>query len=392
MMAIVARMLAGLLLRSAWLLPPDRAEWLEGLVAEATETRSGHGTVIWLLGGAGLIARELLAQSAVRVLGFLAAAGIVVWVVWPGSSSDYAVGVNRIVVPILLVVLALLPLLVRRFYGPVRSGILARAVRVGGYLVVLALIAGHAIQEREGEKLGAYFGSGAGMSMSALAVIFAVVLAGYAAAILILTSQRVRLTRSALPIAVGTGALTGLATYARFSYHLWSGPRGKLEIQHMLLGWWAFLALGLPLLTGFLVARLASRDTLASGTIPARQGALAAMCATGGGLLLLAALTAVTIAISPQSVPLHTPPPPPNGGCETCGPDYSSIPSGLRHQYWVGLSVARAGAGPDWMLAIAPIFALFAGLLGAGLGEVSLRAGNRHDSPPTAELSAPAST
>ena len=195
MIAIVARMLGGLLLRSAWLLPPDRAEWLEGLIAEAAETRSGRGRVIWLLGGAGLIARELLRQSVVRVLGFVAGAGIVVWVVWPGSSADDAVGVNRIVVPALLVVLALLPLLVRRFYGPVRSGALARGVRVGGYLAVLALVAGHAVEEREGEKLGAYFGSGAGMSMSALAGIFAVVLAGYAAAILIVTSQRVRLTR-----------------------------------------------------------------------------------------------------------------------------------------------------------------------------------------------------
>ena len=118
MIAIVARMLGGLLLRSAWLLPPDRAEWLEGLIAEAAETRSGRGRVIWLLGGAGLIARELLRQSVVRVLGFVAGAGIVVWVVWPGSSADDAVGVNRIVVPALLVVLALLPLLVRRFYGP----------------------------------------------------------------------------------------------------------------------------------------------------------------------------------------------------------------------------------------------------------------------------------
>ncbi|MGO9960891.1 MAG: hypothetical protein ACLP50_33765 [Solirubrobacteraceae bacterium] len=190
-MAIVARMLGGLLLRSAWLLPPDRAE------------------------------------CAVRVLGFVAAAGIVVWVVWPGSSADYAVPVNRIVVPALLVVLAFLPLLVRRFYGPVRSGVLARAVRVCGYLVVLAVIAGHAVEEREGEKLGAYFASGAGMSMSALAGIFAVVLAGDAAAILIVTSQRVRLTRSALPIAVGTGALTGLALYARFSFHLCSGARGS---------------------------------------------------------------------------------------------------------------------------------------------------------------------
>ena len=164
--------------------------------------------------------------------------------------------------------------------------------------------------------------------MSALAGIFAVVLAGYAAAILIVTSQRVQLTRSALAIAVGSGTLTGVALYARLSFHLWSRPRGRLEVQHMALGWWALLVLGLPLLTGFVVARRASPDT-ANATIAARRGALAAMCATGTGLLVLAALTAVTIAISPQSVPLHTPPPPPGGGCETCGAADITIPSAL---------------------------------------------------------------
>ena len=220
-MSVIARILTGLLMRSAWLLGPDRAEWLEGLVAEATETREGRGRVAWLLGGIWLVSRELLRRSAIRALTFIAAAGIVVWVVWPGSSSDYAVPVNRIVVPALLGLLALLRLLVRRSYGPVRPGLLPRTVRVVGYLVVLAVITGHAVQEREGQKLGAYFGAGfGGLPMSVIAGIFALVLAGYAATILILTSQRVHLTRSALPIALGTGTLTGVAMYARFSFHL----------------------------------------------------------------------------------------------------------------------------------------------------------------------------
>lgn len=52
---------------------------------------------------------------------FIAAAGIVVWVVWLGSSSDAAVPINRIAVPLFLGWMALLPPLVRRFYGPVRD-------------------------------------------------------------------------------------------------------------------------------------------------------------------------------------------------------------------------------------------------------------------------------
>ena len=390
-MSLIARMLTSLLMGSAWLVGPDRAEWLEGLVAEATETRGGRGRVAWLLGGVWLVAGELLRRSAIRMLTFIAAAGIVVWVVWPGSSSDYAVPVNRIVVPVLLGLLALLPLLVRRSYGPARPGLLPRTVRVVGYLVVLAVIAGHAVQEREGQKLGAYFGAGfGGLPMSVIAGIFALVLAGYAATILILTSQRVHLTRVAVPIAMGTGTLTGVAMYARFSFHLWSGGRG-MSLQDLGWGWWGFVALGLPLLTGFAVARRAARDTPANGVIPARQGSLAAVCGTGTAVLVLAALTAVTIAISPQKVPLQTPAPT-NGVCETCDPAHLTIPPNLRQEYWVGLSIAQAAGaegGTDWMLVIAPLLALFAGGLGTGLAERSLRTDSRRDSPRSAAPPAP---
>lgn len=390
MIGLIARMLTGLLMRSAWLLGPDRAEWLEGLIAEAPETQAGGDSVTWLIGGLWLVAGELLRRCWTRVLAFITAAGIVVWVVWPGSSSDYAVPVNRILVPVLLALLALLPLLVRRSYGPVHHGLLPRTVRLVGYLVVLAVIAGHAVEEREGQKLGAYFGSGiGGIPMSVIAGIFALVLAGYAAVILILTSQRVRLSRSTLPIAIATGTITGGAMYARFTSHLWGGGRGML-LQDPGLGWWGFVALGLPLLTGFAVARLAARDTPTNGTIPARQGSLAAVCATGTAVLLLAALTAVTIAVSPQNVPLQTPAPA-NGLCETCDPRSLTIPPDLRHEYWVGLSIAQAAGasgGPDWMLIIAPMLALFAGVLGTGLAQASPR-GNRHHSSRSAQPPAP---
>ncbi len=86
----------------------------------------------------------------------IAAAAIVVWVVWPGRSSDAAVPINRIEIPLLLVVLALLPLRVRRFFGPVRCGRSERTVCVVGYLVVLALIANHAVDTRDERKLGTY--------------------------------------------------------------------------------------------------------------------------------------------------------------------------------------------------------------------------------------------
>ncbi|MGP0050566.1 MAG: hypothetical protein ACLPZR_17170 [Solirubrobacteraceae bacterium] len=433
-MTIITRMLTGLLTRSAWLLGPDRAEWLEGLVAEATETRAGRARVVWLLGGVWLTARELLRRSAIRALAFIAAAAIVLWVAWPGSSSDSAVPVNRIEIPLYLALLALLPLMVRRFFGPVRPGLLPRMVRVVGYLVVLALVAGEAVEAREGQRLGAYFADG-----GKVAAVMVLVIVGYTGAILILTSHRVRLTRSALPVAIATGTLTGVVLYARFGFHLDNPP----------LTWWLFVALVLPLVTGFAVTRRAARDTPAKGMSPAAHGGLVAVCATGmavlllvplkgvfilgffliplalillpgfavtrraardtpanamsraaqGGLvavcatgtavLLLAALTTVTIALAPQRVPLQTPQPPRNGGCETCDPNSLVIPPGLRHEYWVGLSIAQENLPFDLALIFAPMFALFPGGIGVGLAEASLRTRKRSDSPSSAPPPAP---
>jgi hypothetical protein len=88
--------------------------------------------------------------------------------------------------------------------------------------------------------------------------------------------------------------------------------------------------LALPLATGFLVARLAARDTRPCVLNPTQQGCLAAGCATATAALLLAVLTSVTIALFPHHVPLqNNPPPPPGGGCETCDPNNTMIPPGL---------------------------------------------------------------
>jgi hypothetical protein len=132
---------------------------------------------------------------------------------------------------------------------------------------------------------------------------FAVVLAGYAAAILILTSQRVRLTRGALPI--GTGTLAVLAMYASAPFQGWSS-----------VGAACFVIFGLPALTGFVVARLAAPDT-GSGISPTGQGCVAGLCATGTTALLPVGLGAALGELSrgtgnpsgePMPSPLEEPP------------------------------------------------------------------------------------
>ncbi|MGA2010343.1 MAG: hypothetical protein ABSH51_07395 [Solirubrobacteraceae bacterium] len=368
-MTVITRLLTGLLTRSAWLLPADRADWLRALIAETTEAGAGRGRVTWLLGGVWLIAVEALRRRGVATVTFVAAAVIVLLIAWPGNGSDSAVAVNRIEIPVLLAVLALLPLLVRRRFGPVRAGVLARAMRVTGYLVVLALITASAVQARDGQKLGAYFHDGGRVN-----AMIALVLVGYVAVLLIVTSRRVELIRSTLPIVIATGTLTGAALFAEVA----------LRVRGLPLTWWLFTALALPLLTGFAVTRRGARDTAPKSMTAAGQGILAAVCGTATAVLLLVALTTVAVALAPQRVPLQTPPPPANGGCETCEPVNVVIPPDLRHEYWVGLSITQATVGLNAALFFAPIFALLAGGVGAGLGAASARRRPSRLSPRTA--------
>ena len=372
------RMLAGLLERSAGLLPAARRDWTEAVLAEAGEIPAGAGRVAWLGGGLWLVAREALMGRVIRVLAFAAAAAGMVRIGWPGASSNSATPLNRVYAVGTVVLLAVLPWVVRRYFGPVRPGWAPRAVRVGGYAMVLALIAAKAVKDRLGSKLGAYFP--VIPPVWALQIVLLLVIAAYVAGLLILTSQqRVRLARWILPAALGFGAVTAGVLYPLAPLGVNVDPNGPS------LKWWGLAALALPLATGFLAARLSARDTRPAALGPVPQGALAASCATATAALLLATLTSVTIALSPHHVPLQTPPPPPGGGCETCDTNSQVIPPGLRHEYWVELSVGQAGQTPLTALLIAPFLGAWLGVLGGGLARRSpgiSRGGPHALSPP----------
>ena len=379
------RVLAGLLGRSAGLLPTARRDWAEAVLAEADEVPSGAGRVAWLVGGLWLVAREVL-MRVIRVLAFAAGAAGVVWAGWPGSSSDSAVPVNRMYVVVTVVLLTVLPVVIRRYFGPVRSGWAPRAARVSGYAMVLALIAAKTVKDRDGSKLGAYFAVVPGIWV--MEILLLVVISAYVAGLLILTSQRVRLTRWILPAGIGFGAATASVLYALAPLGVRVDPNGPS------LKWWGLAALALPLATGFLAARLSAREGRPAALGPTGQGALAASCATATAALLLAVLTSVTIALFPHHVPLEGTPAAgggpdagyiAGGGCETCDPNQVVIPPGLRHEYWAELSVGQAGDTPLAALMIAPFLGAWLGVLGGGLARkspVTSRSGPHALSPP----------
>ncbi|MGH3395880.1 MAG: hypothetical protein ACRDPO_14450 [Streptosporangiaceae bacterium] len=349
------QVLAGLLGQSARLLPASLREWTEAVLAEAREVPAGAGRLAWPAGGLWLVAREVTMRGIVRALAFTAGAAALAWISWPGSPSNSATALNRTYLIGTVVLLAALPLVIRRYLGPARPGWAPRVMRAGGYALVLILIAAKAVKDRDGSKLGQYFVVVSGLW--AMEILLLLVIAAYAAGPLVLTSRRLRLTRWSLPAAVGLGAITAGALYPLAPFGVGVDPASPS------LKWFGVAALVLPAVTAFLVTRLSARDPRPGRLPAAQQGTLAATCAMAAAALLLAVLTSVSIALLPSHVPLQLPRP--GGGlCETCDPVNVTIPLALRHEYWAEISVGQAGQTPLAFLLLAP-------LLGAGLGGVT---------------------
>jgi hypothetical protein len=154
-------------------------------------------------------------------------------------------------------------------------------------------------------------------------------------------------------------------------------------------------ALALPVVTGLLVGRLAAREARPAVLTPeqgARQGCLAAACAMATSALLVAVLTTVTIALFPHQVPLQGGDSPgyiAGGGCETCDPNNTVIPPGLRHEYWVEISVGQAGQAPLAFLLLGPLLGAGLGALAGGFASRSRGTSGRGGGPHAASLPAP---
>jgi len=235
---------------------------------------------------------------------FLAAAAGLVWVGWPGAAANPATLINRVDVVAVVAMLAGLPWLARRVFGPAGGTWLARIVRVGSYAAVFALVLVKAEVERS--EYAAYSGRAWLAGAWAGEIIFLVVIAVYVAGILAVTARRPPFSPAALAIGTGAGAAAGLLMYALPLVGRW---------HHITIGWLAGvygvarvlalpLALGTGIAAGLVAARRVGRrrQQLPLADVRARQGMAAGLCAGAAAALVFCVLSTGTAALLPHMV------------------------------------------------------------------------------------------
>ena len=114
-------------------------DWVEAVWAEAHEVPPGFPRLAWRAGAVWLVMREAMTYRTGRAVLFVAAATVAARAAWPDSSAGHAAADQFGVIATVLL-LAGLPLLTRRFFGPVGNSRAARSLRVGGYAAILALM------------------------------------------------------------------------------------------------------------------------------------------------------------------------------------------------------------------------------------------------------------
>jgi hypothetical protein len=243
-------------------------------------------------------------RRIVSSLVFLAATAGLAWAGWPGAPANPATLINRVDVIAAVVVLAGLPWLARRVFGPAGDSWLARIVRVGGYAAVFALVLVKAEVERS--EYAAHSGRAWLAGVWAGEIIFLVVMMAYVAGLLAVTARRPPFSPVALAIGAIAGVAAGLLLYALPPV----GRRPRITI-----GWLADvygvaralavpLALGTAIAAGLVAARrtVRRRKQLPLADVRARQGVAAGLCAGAVAALLFCVLSTGTIALLPHVV------------------------------------------------------------------------------------------
>jgi hypothetical protein len=215
----------------AWLLPAGRRDWVAAVWAEAREVPPGLTRLAWRAGGVWMLAREALRPRRLgRIALFAIAASAAAWAAWPQPWAGHvAEGRFNAIAPALLVV-AVLPLLARRLFGPASPSRVARSMRVLCGATVLALVptftvldAQNRLAPRQPAYLHVFCGQGcagvipgrsSGGPTWQAEILIMLLITGYVGVTLFLTARRTGLTRSTLVIGAGTGLLFGAVMFA----------------------------------------------------------------------------------------------------------------------------------------------------------------------------------
>jgi len=291
MMAALRRMTA--------LMAADRRDWTEAVLAEAAEVPAGWRRLSWLTGGMRLTVREVArAHRLWYPAAFAAVAAGIAWSAWSGPPGDSAIAINRTDVLAIAAILAGLAWAFRQTRGPVAATRWTRLARTGGYAAVLALVLVKSAVERVADAPPNNTLGGPAVAWTG-EVVFLVVMAGYAAVILIYTAQRSPVLPATLTIGASAGLVLGVAAYLL-------GPLGfplrftglwPARLYDVALGFGVLLALCVPVAAGLAAARRAD-DALPAGS-RFRQGAMAGLWSGIAAALVVAVLSTATIAILP---------------------------------------------------------------------------------------------
>jgi hypothetical protein len=300
----LTRVVLALLRCSAGLLPADRRGWTRALWAEADEVPAGWRRLAWLLGGLRLTVREATRRRGLGyALALAASAAGMVWSAWSGPVGDSAVAINRADAVTIAVLLAGLPWAIRRVGGPVAGSRPARLLRTGGYAAVIALVLVKAAVERvAGAPPNNFEGPVRAWTGE---VVFLMVMAGYAALILVCTAHRSPTAPGTVTIGAAAGAALGVLAYALgpLGFPLRFTGRWPAGLYDAALALGALLALSVPALAGLAATRRVDRSRPAGFT--GGQGAMAGMWTGAAAAMVVAVLSTATIALLPYETGLR---------------------------------------------------------------------------------------
>jgi hypothetical protein len=228
-MAKLSQVMAAVRRGAAWLLPAGRRDWVAAVWAEAHEVPPGLMRLAWRAGGIWVLVREaLIPRRLARAALFAVAASFAAWAAWPRPGVGHVADSRfNAIAPVLLV--GVLPLLSRRFFGPASPSRVGRSLRVFCCGAILALLPANAFflvfstltpAQPAFRRIfcpshctGAPGTSTGGPTWEGEILVMLMII-GYVGVSLFLTSRRSQVTRSTLAIGAGTGLLFGVIMFA----------------------------------------------------------------------------------------------------------------------------------------------------------------------------------